>query len=69
MVAMSGEAVLEFSTALQQLTHREFVGLPVYIQAEATSAFIDEIRDQEEKQHLLVRGDRTLNEALKLGLI
>jgi len=62
---MSGEAVLEFATAVQQLTHRQFVGLSVvYTQAEATSAFIDEIRDQEEKQHLLDRGDRTLNEAL-----
>jgi hypothetical protein len=43
----------------------EIAGLSVvYIQAEATSAFKDEIRDQEEKQHLLVRGGRTLNEGL-----
>lgn len=65
MVQMRGEAVLEFATAVQQLTHREFVGLPIaYIHTEATSAFIDEIRDQEVKQHLLVGGDRTLNETL-----
>lgn len=62
---MRGEVVLEFATPVQQLTHREFVGLPVAcIQMEATNAFIDEIRDQEVKQHLLVGGDRALNEAL-----
>jgi hypothetical protein len=51
--------------AVQQLTHREFVGLSVVnIYAEATSAFINEILDQEVEQHFLVRGDRTLNKAL-----
>jgi hypothetical protein len=66
MVQISGEAVLEFATAVQQLTHREFVGQHVvYIQTEATNAFINEIRDQEVKQHLLGGGDRTLIEALK----
>jgi hypothetical protein len=35
-----------------------------YIQTEATGVFIDEIRDQEVKQPLLVGGDQALNEAL-----
>jgi len=64
MAQMRGEVVLAFATAVQQLTHREFVGLPVAcIQMEATSAFIDEIRDQEVKQRHLVGGDRAPNEA------
>jgi len=59
MVQVRGEAVLEFATALQQLTHREFVELPAaYIQTDATSASIDEIRDPEVKQQHLVGGDR-----------
>jgi hypothetical protein len=62
---MRGESVLEFATAVQQLTHREFVGLPVScIQTEATVALIDEVRDQEVKQQHLVGGDQVLNEAL-----
>lgn len=52
--------MLEFATALQQLTHREFVELPAaYIQTDATSASIDEIRDPEVKQQHLVGGGGT----------
>jgi hypothetical protein len=47
------------------LAHRALVGLPEgHIQTEAAHAFIDGIRDREVKQHLLMGGDRTLNEAL-----
>lgn len=63
---MSGEAVLEFTTAGQQMTHTEFVGLPVTdIQMEATSVFVGLMWDQEVRQHHhLVGRDRTLNDAL-----
>jgi hypothetical protein len=45
------------------------VGLPVtFIQTEATHSFIDGVRDREVKQHLLMGGDRTLNEALNQAL-
>jgi ribosomal protein L34E len=39
-----------------------------HIQTEAAHAFIDGIRDGEVKQHLLLGGDRTLNEALNQAM-
>jgi hypothetical protein len=39
-----------------------------HIQTEAAHAFIDGIRDREVKQHLLLGGDRTLNEALNQAM-
>jgi hypothetical protein len=65
----SGETLQEFAAAVEQLVHRAFVGLPVaFIQAEAAHSFIDGVRDREVKQHLLMGGDRTLNEALNQAL-
>jgi hypothetical protein len=55
----------EFAATVEQLAHRTLVGLPVgQIQTEAAHAFINGKRDREVKQHLLMGGDRTLNEAL-----
>jgi hypothetical protein len=39
-----------------------------FIQREAVHAFIDEVREWEEKQHLLMGGNRSLNEALNQAL-
>jgi hypothetical protein len=64
-VQTSGEILQEFAAAVEQLAHRALVELPVgHIQTEAVHAFINGIRDREVKQHLLMSGDRTLNEAL-----
>jgi len=63
------ETLQEFAAAVEQLAHRAFVGLPVnFIQTEAAHSFIDGLRDREVKQHLLLGGDRTLNEALNQAL-
>jgi hypothetical protein len=68
-VQTSGETLQEFAAAIERLAHRALVGLPVgYIQTEAAHAFIDGIRDREVKQHLLMGGGRTLNEALNHAL-
>jgi hypothetical protein len=64
-VQSGGETLQEFAAAVEQLAHRALVGLPEgHIQTEAAHAIIDGIRDREVKQHLLMGGDRTLNEAL-----
>jgi hypothetical protein len=68
-VQTSGETLQEFAAAVEHLAHRAIVGLPVgYIQTEAAHAFSDVVRDREVKQHLLMGGDRTLNEALNQAL-
>jgi len=68
-VQKSGETLQEFAAAVEQLAYRALVGLPVaFIQTEATHSFIDGIRDREVKQHLLMGGDWTLNEALNQAL-
>jgi hypothetical protein len=68
-VQTGGETLQEFAAAVEQLVHRVLVGLPIgYIQTEAAHAFINGIRDREVKQHLLMGGDRTLNEALNQAL-
>jgi len=68
-VQASGETLQEFAAAVEQLAHRALVGLPVaFVQTEATHSFIDSIRDWEMKQHLLMGGDRNLNEALNQAL-
>jgi hypothetical protein len=60
-----GETLQEFAAAVEQLAHQALVGLPAdHIQTEAAHTFIDGIRDREVKQHLLLGGDYTLNEAL-----
>jgi hypothetical protein len=64
-VQTGGETLQEFAAVVEQLAHRALVGLTEgHIQTEAAHAFIDGIRDREVKQHLLLGGDRTLNEAL-----
>ena len=69
MVQASGETLQEFAAAVEQLAHRAFFELPVaFIQAVAAHCFIDAVRDREMKQHLLIGGDRTLNEALDQAL-
>ena len=68
-VQASGETLQEFTAAVEQLAHCAFVGLPVtFIQTEAAHSFIDSVPDWEVKQHLLMGGDRTLNEALNQAL-
>jgi len=68
-VQASSETLQEFAAAVEQLAHRAFVGLPVaFIQTEAAQSFIHGVRDRELKQHLLMGGDRTLNEALHQAL-
>ena len=65
----SSETLQEFAAAVEQLAHRAFVELPVaFIRTEAAHSFIDGVRDRELKQHLLIGGDRTLNEALNQAL-
>ena len=54
---------------MEQLAHRAFLGLPInFIQAETAQSFIDGVQEREVKQHLLLGGDRTLNEALNQAL-
>jgi hypothetical protein len=68
-VQLNGETLQKVAAAVEQLAHRALVGLPVgFIQTEAANAFIDGVRDREVKQHLLMGGDRTLNEALNQAL-
>jgi hypothetical protein len=68
-IEMSGETLQEFAAAVEQLSHWSLVGLSVgFIQTEATNAFIDGVRDRKAKLHLLMGGDRTLNEALNQAL-
>jgi hypothetical protein len=63
-VQTGGETLQEFAAAVEQVAHRALVGLPVgYIRTETAHAFIHGIRDREVKQHLLMGGGRTLNEA------
>jgi len=68
-VQASGKTLQEFAAAVEQLAHRALVGLPVaFIQTEAAHSFIDGIRDREVKQHHLMGGDQTLNEAFNQAL-
>jgi hypothetical protein len=65
----SGETLQKSAAAVKQLAHRSFVCIPVaFIQTEATHSLIDGLREREVKQHLLMGGDRTLNEALNQAL-
>ena len=65
----TGETLQNFEAAVEQLAHRAFAGLPVtFILTEAAHSFINGVRDQEVKQHLLMGGHRTLNDALNQAL-
>jgi hypothetical protein len=67
-VQTGGETLQKFAAAVEHLAHQALVGLPVgHIQTEAAHVFSG-IRDREMKQHLLMGGDRTLNEALNQAL-
>jgi hypothetical protein len=51
------------------LAHRALVRLPVhFIQREAVHAFIDTVRDHELKKHILMGGNRSLNETFNQAL-
>lgn len=68
-IQLSSEPLPEFLAAIKQLAHKTLVGLPVdFIQREAIHAFIDTVRDQELKQHLLMGSDRSLSEAFSQTL-
>jgi hypothetical protein len=68
-VLTSGETLREFAAAVEKMARRALVGLPVaFMQTGGAHAFIDGLRDWEVKQHLLMTGDRTLNEALNQAL-
>jgi len=68
-VQTSGETLQEFTAAVEQMARRVLVDLPLaFIQKGAAHAFIDGLRDREVKQHLLMGGDRTLNEAFNQAL-
>jgi hypothetical protein len=63
------ETLQEFAAAVEQLAHQAFVRLLVtFIQTEAAHSFVDGVQDLEAKQHLLLGGDRTLNEVLNQAL-
>jgi hypothetical protein len=67
-VQTSGETQ-DFFPAVEQMARRALVELPVaFVQTGAAHPFIDGLRDWEVKQHLLMGGDRTLNEALNQAL-
>jgi hypothetical protein len=62
---LTSKSLQDLAAATEQLTQRVLAGLPVdFIQREAAHEFIDGMRDWEVKQHLLMGGDRSLNEAL-----
>jgi cation transport ATPase len=68
-VQTGGETLQEFAAAVEQLAHQALVGLPAdHIKTEAAHDFIDGIRDREVKQHLLLGGAPTMNEALNQAL-
>jgi hypothetical protein len=49
----SGDTLQEFAAAVEQVAHRGLVGVPVaFVQTQAAHAFIDGVRDREEKQHI-----------------
>jgi hypothetical protein len=54
----------DFTLAVEQLAHQALVSLSeTYIQTDAAYKFVDRVKDQELKQHLLMGGKRSLNEA------
>jgi hypothetical protein len=68
-VQTGNETLQEFAAAVEQFAHWALVGLLAdHIQTEAAHAFIDGIRDREVKQHLLLGGAYTLNEAISQAL-
>jgi hypothetical protein len=59
----------EYAAAVEQLAHRALVGLHMdFMQRKAANAFVDGVRDLEVKQHFLMGGDRSLNEAVNQAL-
>jgi hypothetical protein len=57
-----------FAATIEHLAHHVHDGLPQDIQREAAYAFFNRIRDQELKFHLLIGGERTLDEAIGQAL-
>jgi hypothetical protein len=63
---LSAESLQKFAAAIEQLTHQPLAGLPEdFIHRDA---FINGVKDHEVKQHLLVGGERSLNEPLNQTL-
>jgi hypothetical protein len=64
-IHLSSESLQEFAEAVNQLVHQALVRLPVdFIQSKAAHAFVNGVRDQELKLHLLMGGDRSPNKVL-----
>jgi hypothetical protein len=65
---LSSGSLQEFA-AIKQLTHQALVTLREdVIQREAVYVFVNRVKDWDIKQHLLMGGERSLNEALNQAL-
>jgi hypothetical protein len=63
------ESLQEFATAIKQCTHHAYPALPEdHIRREAGKAFADRVEDSTIKIQLLLGGEKTVNEALRLAL-
>jgi hypothetical protein len=63
-IKLISESPSELAAAVKQLAQRSLVGLPVdFIQREVAHAFVHGVRERELKQHLLMGGNISLNEA------
>jgi predicted Ser/Thr protein kinase len=59
------KSLQEFAVTIGQLAHQALVELPLhFIQREAAYAFVSRIKDREMGQHLLMGGERMLDETL-----
>jgi hypothetical protein len=66
---LNGESLQEFVATVEQLACRALLGLPVdFIQREIGHAFVDGVSDRGLKEHLLMGGDRSINDALNQAL-
>jgi hypothetical protein len=64
-----GESLQGFSTAIEQLAHRDYPALPEdHIRGEAGKTFADGVEDPDVKIQLLLGGEKTVNEALRQAL-
>jgi hypothetical protein len=64
-----GESLQEFATAVEQLAHHAYPALPEdHIRREAGKAFADRVEDPAIKIQLLLRGEKTVNEAVRQDL-
>jgi hypothetical protein len=67
---LGGKYLQELTAAVAYLVHRALAGLPKdFIQWKAAFMFIDEVKDWEVKQHLLIDSNRSMNKALNQNLM